>query len=88
MNRLAKENLLGSLSKVGLPICVSCLSGTAKIKSFGKGLRATHPWDLVHSDVCETVDVNFVALLLTSLLLLTIVSRYGYVSLFITILKL
>lgn len=58
MNRLAKENLLGSLSKIGLSICESWLSGTANINPFCKGLRPTHPWDLVHSDVCETMVVK------------------------------
>ena len=43
MNRLARENLLGSLAKVSLPTCEHCLVGKAIRKPFGKAKRASVP---------------------------------------------
>jgi len=37
MNRLAKAGLLGSLTKIQMPICENCLAGKASRKPFGKG---------------------------------------------------
>ncbi|XP_020112140.1 uncharacterized protein LOC109726761 [Ananas comosus] len=58
MARLARECLLGSLAKLSLPPCESCLAGKACRKPFGKACRATHPLELVHSDICRPMNVR------------------------------
>ena len=40
MRRLAKEGLLGSLTKIKMSICENCLAGKTTRKPFGKGTRA------------------------------------------------
>ncbi|GAV81213.1 gag_pre-integrs domain-containing protein, partial [Cephalotus follicularis] len=57
MTQLARECLLGPLAKVNLPICEPCLAGKACRKPFGKAIRATHPLELVHSDICGPMNV-------------------------------
>ena len=56
--RLAREGLLGSITNVSLPMCELCLAGKAYRKPFGKALRVTHPLELVHSDICEPMNVK------------------------------
>ncbi|KAL0294412.1 UNVERIFIED_CONTAM: hypothetical protein Sradi_6889300 [Sesamum radiatum] len=51
MTRVAREGLLGSLAKVNLPTYEPCMVGKAYRKPFGKAKRATHPLELVHSDI-------------------------------------
>uniref|UniRef100_A0A2N9ER43 Integrase catalytic domain-containing protein n=1 Tax=Fagus sylvatica TaxID=28930 RepID=A0A2N9ER43_FAGSY len=51
MTRLAREGLLGPLAKVNLPTCEHCLAGKSTRKPFGKGIRATVPLKLIHSDL-------------------------------------
>ncbi|KAL0378716.1 UNVERIFIED_CONTAM: hypothetical protein Sradi_3177100 [Sesamum radiatum] len=58
MTRLAREGLLGSLARVNLPTCESCMAGKACRKPFGKAKRATHPLELVHSDICGPMNVR------------------------------
>ncbi|KAL0284939.1 UNVERIFIED_CONTAM: hypothetical protein Scaly_2834200 [Sesamum calycinum] len=58
MTRLAREGLLGSLTKVNLPTCEPCMVGKACRKPFGKAKRATHPLELVHSDICRPMNVR------------------------------
>ncbi|KAL0461127.1 UNVERIFIED_CONTAM: hypothetical protein Slati_0000300 [Sesamum latifolium] len=58
MTRLAREGLLGSLAKVNLPTCEPCMAGKACRKPFGKAKRATHPLELVHSDICGPMNVR------------------------------
>ena len=55
--RLAREGLLGSITNVSLPMCEPCL-GKACRKPFGKAPRATHPLELVHSDICGPMNVK------------------------------
>ena len=56
IKRLERLSRLGPLKhlKVGtLPVCESCIEEKMTKRSFsGKGLRATEPLQLVHSDVC------------------------------------
>ncbi|RYE04781.1 MAG: hypothetical protein EOP33_08580, partial [Rickettsiaceae bacterium] len=56
IKRLERLSRLGPLKhlQVGtLPVCESCIEGKMTKRSFaGKGLRATEPLQLVHSDVC------------------------------------
>uniref|UniRef100_A0A2N9FDK1 Integrase catalytic domain-containing protein n=1 Tax=Fagus sylvatica TaxID=28930 RepID=A0A2N9FDK1_FAGSY len=58
MTRLAREGLLGPFAKVNLPTCEHCLIGKSTRKPFGKGIRATIPLELIHSDVCGTMNVR------------------------------
>ena len=58
MTRLAREGLLGPLTKVNLPTCEHCLAGKSTRKPFGKGVRATVPLELIHSDVCRPMNVR------------------------------
>src|SRR5438270_549399 len=58
MSRLVKSGLTGSLTKVTLPTCESCLAGKATRKSFGKARRASAPLDLIHSDICGPMSAR------------------------------
>ena len=58
MARLAREGLLGSLSRVNLPTCEPCLAGKACRKPFGKAKRASHVLDVIHSDICGPMNVK------------------------------
>ena len=40
MNRLIREDLLGSLAQIDLPIYENCLAGKATRKPFGRATRA------------------------------------------------
>ena len=56
MTRLAREGLLGSLTKVDLQLCEPCLAGKACRKPFGTTKRVAHPIELVHSDICGLMN--------------------------------
>lgn len=58
MTILVSEGLLGSLAKVSFPVCEPCLIGKASRKPFGKATRATHPLELVHSDIHAPMNVR------------------------------
>jgi transposase InsO family protein len=58
MTRLVREGLLGPFAKVNLPTCEHCLIGKSNRKPFGKGIRATIPLELIHSDVCGTMNMR------------------------------
>jgi hypothetical protein len=58
MTRLAREGLLGPLANVNLPTCEHCLARKSTRKPFGKGIRATVPLELIHSDVCRSMNVR------------------------------
>jgi len=81
MTRLARESLLGSLAKVDLPTCESCLAGKACRKPFGKAVRATQPLELVHSDICGPMNVKARHGASYFLTLIDDYTRYGYVYL-------
>ncbi len=57
INRPAQEGLLGSLAKVDLSMCEPCLAGKAQ-KPFGKAIRAFHPLELIHSNICRPMNVR------------------------------
>lgn len=81
MTRLAKEGLLGSLTKVKLPKCEPCLAGKATKKPFGKASRALGTLDLIHSDICGPMNVKARNGAIYFLTLIDDYSRYGYVFL-------
>ena len=58
MNRLANDGLLGELTRVKLPRCEPCLAGKASKKPFGKASRASTPLELIHSDICGSLNVK------------------------------
>ena len=58
MNRLAQDGLLGSLTKIDLPLCTYCLVRKAMRKYFGKALLAKYPLQLIHFDICSKISVR------------------------------
>ena len=58
MNRLARDGLLGSITKVELSTCEYFLQGKAIRKPFGKAIRAELPLQLIHSDICGPMNVR------------------------------
>ena len=58
MNRLARDGLLGSITKVDLSTYEYCLQGKATRKPFGKVVRAELPLQLIHSDICGPVNLR------------------------------
>ena len=56
MSRLAREGLLGLLTKVDLQLCEPCLAGKACRKPFRTTKRVAHPIELVHSDICGPIN--------------------------------
>ena len=58
MAKLARKGLLGPLAKVDLLICEPCLAGKACRKPFGKAVTATQPLELIHSNICEPMNVK------------------------------
>ncbi|KAL0457633.1 UNVERIFIED_CONTAM: hypothetical protein Slati_0390500 [Sesamum latifolium] len=81
MTRLAREGLLRSLAKVNLPTCEPCMAGKACRKPFGKAKRATHPLELVHSDICGPMNVRARHGAFYFLTFIDDYSRYGLVYL-------
>ena len=58
MHRLVREDILGALTKVELPICENFLAGKINRKSFNKRIRAEKPLQLIHSDICGPMNVS------------------------------
>ena len=58
MNRLAKKCLLRSLNKIELPTCEHCLKGKITKKPFGKGIKVDNPLQLIHFDICGSMNVR------------------------------
>ncbi|KAA0058181.1 gag/pol protein [Cucumis melo var. makuwa] len=59
IERLVKNGLLSGLEENSLPICESCLEGKMTKRPFtGKGHRAKEPLELVHSDLCDPMNVK------------------------------
>lgn len=79
MNRLAKEGLLNQLTKVKLPKCEPCLAGKATRKPFGKALRASLPLELIHSDICGSMNVKARSGTIYFLTFIDDYSRFGHV---------
>ena len=59
INRLVKNGSLSQLEIGTLPVCESCLEGKMTKRPFiRKGIRATQPLELIHSDVCGPMSVR------------------------------
>ena len=58
IHKLARESLLGPLTKFKLPICENCLVGKAARKPFGKGIRTERLLQLIHSDFCGPINIR------------------------------
>jgi len=58
MRRLTKEGLLDRLTRVKLPRCEPCLAGKATMEPFSKAMSASSPLELIHSDICGTMNVK------------------------------
>ena len=81
MTQLAREGLLGSLTKVDLQLCEPCLVGKACRKPFRTTKRAAHPIELVHSDICRPMNEKARHGASYFLTLIDDYSRYAYVYL-------
>ena len=46
------------LARVKLPMCESSLASKATVKSFSKASRASSPLEFIHSDICESMNVQ------------------------------
>ena len=56
---MIKNGLLGPLENESLPLCESCLEEKMTKTPFSaKGIRATILLELVHTDVCEPINVQ------------------------------
>ena len=80
--RLVKSGLTGSLTKVTLPTCESCLTSKATRKSFGKARRASGPLDLIHSDICGPMTARNQTNTPYFITFIDDYSRYGHIYLF------
>ena len=58
MSRLAKEGLLGKIDKVDLPNYEHCIKGKMTRKPFGIRTRADFSLQLIHSDLCGSMNVR------------------------------
>ena len=81
MNRLAKEGLLGTIDKVELSTCESCLAGKTARKPFGKGTRADTPLQLIQSDICGPMNVRERHGAIYFITFIDDFTRFGYVYL-------
>ena len=82
INILTKDVPLKDLSVRFLPVCESCLEGKMTKRPFTtKGLRATEPLELVHSDVCGPFATQARGGYEYYVTFIDDYSRYGYVYL-------
>ena len=81
ITRLAREGLLGSLTKVDLQLCEPCLVGKACRKPFRMTKRAAQPIEVVHSEICGPMNKKARHWASYFLTLIDDYSRYGYVYL-------
>ena len=81
VTRLAREGLFGSLTKIDLFVCESCLMRKTCRKPFGKATRATHALELVHSDIYGPMNVKARHGASYFLTFIDDYTRYGYVYL-------
>ena len=59
IDRLVKGESLSQLEIGTLPVCESCLERKITKRPFTrKGLKATQPLELIHSDVCRPMNVK------------------------------
>ena len=79
---MIKHGLLGPLENESLPLCESCLERKMTKRPFSaKGVRATVPLELVHTDVCGPINVQARGGYEYFITFTDIYSRYGYVCL-------
>ena len=78
---MAREGLLGSLTKVDLQLCEPCLASKTCRKPFGTTKRAAQPIELVHSDICGPMNKKARHGASYFLTLINDYLRYGYVYL-------
>ncbi|KAH9801407.1 hypothetical protein KPL71_001014 [Citrus sinensis] len=82
IQRMIKDGLLGPLENESLPLCESCLEGKMTKRPFSaKGVRATVPLELVHTDVCGPINVQARGGYEYFITFTDNYSRYGYVYL-------
>ncbi|KAH9670831.1 hypothetical protein KPL70_017127 [Citrus sinensis] len=82
IQRMIKDGLLGPLENESLPLCESCLEGKMTKRPFSaKGVRATVPLELVHTDVCGPINVQARGGYEYFITFTDDYSRYGYVYL-------
>ena len=58
LKKLAQVSLLGSLTKVKLPICENYLAEKATRLPFGKTKRATSKLQFIHLDICGLINAR------------------------------
>ena len=58
MYRPVRNDMLGSLTEIELPLCENCIAGKTTKKPFSKGIRAEKPLQLIHSDICGPMNVR------------------------------
>ena len=58
MYRLARKGMLGPLTKIKLPICENCLVGKTTRKPFSKRINAEKLLQLIHSDMCDPMNIK------------------------------
>ena len=82
INRLKKDEILGSLNLESYPAYEFCLRRKiAKLSFVGHGERAIELLVLVHTDVCEPFDVQTRDCYAYFIIFTDDLSRYGYVYL-------
>ncbi|KAH9704344.1 hypothetical protein KPL70_011418 [Citrus sinensis] len=82
IQRMIKDGLLGPLENESLSLCESCLEGKMTKRPFSaKGVRATVPLELVHTDVCGPINVQARGGYEYFITFTDDYSRYGYVYL-------
>ena len=58
INRLARENLLSQFTKIDMPNCEYCLAGKTIRKPFEKGNRVKISLQMIHSAICDPINVK------------------------------
>ena len=81
MSRLVKEGLLGPLSHVQLPKCISCIHCKITWKPFSKASRSTKLLEIIHSDICGPMSVKGRSGALHFITFIDDHSRYGHIYL-------
>ena len=82
IDKLVKGGSLSQLEIGTLPVCESCLESKMTERPFsGKRLRGTQPLELIHSDVCRSMNVKARGGYEYYVTFSDDYSRYGYVYL-------
>lgn len=82
IERLVKSEILNELEDNSLPPCESCLAGKMTKSPFiGKGYLAKEPLELIHSDLCGSMNVKARGGFEYFISFIDDYSRYGYIYL-------